>query len=86
MEECSSSTSSRRHEGANQLRHRRRAEHNQAVVDDLCEVVADLFIAESKLIKPMQYGVAEEVKAGSEAQRTRVVQHVKSFLSALPAR
>jgi hypothetical protein len=56
-DESHSSNSSRLKEGSNQLRHLRRAQHNEAIVQDLCNVVADLFIAESKLLKPFQYGV-----------------------------
>jgi hypothetical protein len=32
-------------------RNRRRAAHHQAVVNDLCDIVADLFIAESKVVE-----------------------------------
>jgi hypothetical protein len=34
-------------------RNRRRAAHHQTVVNDLCDIVADLFIAESRLLKPV---------------------------------
>jgi len=44
--------------GSNRMRNQRRARHYQAVVEDLCSVVAELFLAESKLLKPYHYGVA----------------------------
>lgn len=82
-----SSSSSKRHAGSNQLRHRRRAKHNEAVVTDLCEVVADLFLAESKLLKPLQYGVSEETyQTSQQSQKQKVIQHVRKFVSALPTR
>jgi len=56
-DESSSTTSTRRESGKNAMRNKRRAQHNQAVIDDLCQVVADLFLAESKLLKPLTYGV-----------------------------
>lgn len=65
---------------ANEARNRRRAEHNRAVTNDLCEIVADLFIAESKLLNPMQYGV------GSSVQREQVLRAVERFVGSLPAR
>lgn len=72
---------SRRKEGANEQRNRRRAEHHQAVVVDLCEVVADLFIAESKLLKPLNYGVDHPA-----AQKDGIVKAIHTFVSALPPR
>ena len=69
-------------EGANQSRNRRRSEHYHAVVNDLCEIVADLFLAESKLIKPVQYGV----QAQDVSRRTEVVQAIQDFVAALPTR
>jgi hypothetical protein len=79
-----SSSSSRRKEGANESRNRRRAAHNQAVVNDLCDVVADLFIAESKLLKPMAYGVSDH--SSSQFQLVQVVKSIHNFVSALPTR
>lgn len=81
----SSSTSSRRKEGrSNESRNRRRAMHNQAVVNDLCEVVADLFIAESKLLKPVTYGVSDE--SSTQLKHGEVVKSIHQFVSALPPR
>jgi hypothetical protein len=79
-----STSSSRRKEGANETRNRRRAAHNQAVVNDLCDVVADLFIAESKLLKPMAYGVSDH--SSSQFQLVQVVKSIHNFISALPTR
>jgi serine/threonine protein kinase len=84
-ENSSASSYRRAREGANQLRHRRRAEHNQAVIDDLCEVVADLFVAESKLLKPVNYGVLEDATS-CNSQRERIVTSTRNFLAALPTR
>lgn len=64
----------------NEARNRRRAEHNRAVVGDLCEIVTDLFVAESKLLNPSNYGVQ------SSLQREHVLRSVQQFLSALPPR
>jgi hypothetical protein len=73
-DESQSSTSSRLKEGSNQARNLRRAQHNEAIVQDLCNVVADLFIAESKLLKPFQYGVvpveADDEKSDDVKERT----------------
>lgn len=66
--------------GAKETRHQRRAAHNRAVVEDLCEVVADLFVAESKLINPTKYGV------GRSLGREQVLKTVKKFVAALPTR
>lgn len=61
-------------------RNKRRAEHTQAVIDELCEVVADLFLAESKLLKSSIYGVSHG------ESREKVVTAVRAFVSALPSR
>jgi hypothetical protein len=79
-----SSTSSCRREGSNESRNRRRAAHKQAVVNDLCDIVADLFIAESKLLKPMVYGVSDH--SSSQLRRDEVVKSIHNFVSALPTR
>jgi hypothetical protein len=79
-----SSSSSCRREGANESRNRRRAVHNQAVANDLCDIVADLFIAESKLLKPMTYGVSDH--SSSQFRRDEVVKSIHNFISALPTR
>jgi UTP:GlnB (protein PII) uridylyltransferase len=79
-----SSSSSRRKEGANELRNRRRAQLSQAVIEDLCSVVADLFIAESKLLKPLNYGMSENYS--SPSKRDAIAGSVRSFLSLLPMR
>lgn len=66
--------------GANANRNRRRAAHNRAVVEDLCEIVADLFVAESKLINPTKYGVSRSL------ERDQVLKSVQKFVAALPTR
>lgn len=92
-DENSSSASSRtRHETANEMRNRRRAQHAQAVVDDLCDVVTDLFIAESKLLKPSNYGVSsspipEDHPADtSQSKRSQISENIHTFVSSLPSR
>ena len=92
-DESSSSVSGRgRQETANEMRNRRRAQHAQAVVDDLCEVVADLFIAESKLLNPINYGVScspipEDHPADTgQAKRKQISKTIHSFVSSLPSR
>ena len=84
-EDSNSSSTARKREGANQSRTRRRSEHYHAVVNDLCEIVADLFLAESKLIKPVQYGVPDS-NLESPSSRDQVMQAVQNFVSALPTR
>jgi hypothetical protein len=76
----SSSTTKRTTSGANETRNRRRAAHNRAVVEDLCEVVADLLMAESKLINPTTYGVSRCLERG------QVLKSVQKFVAALPTR
>jgi hypothetical protein len=80
----STSSSSRKRQGTNESRNRRRSEHYHAVVNDLCEVVADLFLAESKLIKPSQYGVLDD--ESSPSRRSQILNAVQRFVSALPTR
>jgi hypothetical protein len=57
-------------------------------VDDLCDVVTDLLIAESKLLNPSLYGVSahHQLDAASSDSRTGVLNTVKTFVSALPTR
>lgn len=74
----SATTSSKR---SNEFRNQRRAEHAKAVVDDLCEIVADLFLAESKLLDPSIYGVAH-----GASERDQIRSSVHRFISALPLR
>ena len=64
----------------NEDRNRRRAAHNRAVVEDLCDVVADLFVAESKLINPALYGVSRSL------ERDQFLKSVQTFVAALPTR
>lgn len=64
----------------NEYRNQRRAAHHRAVVDDLCDVVADLFVAESKLINPTKYGVSWSLG------REQVLKSVQKFAAALPTR
>jgi serine/threonine protein kinase len=66
---------------SNRKRNQRRAEHAQAVIDDLCEVVTDLFVAESKLLNPSKYGVSE-----TATSRDPVLNNVRMFVSSLPIR
>lgn len=81
----SSNASSRLRERSNEMRNRRRAQHNQAVVEDLCSVVADLFIAESKLLKPLNYGVPNLTNSNLY-EREQVLNSIRTFISALPTR
>lgn len=76
----STESSNRRHGGRNESRNRRRAEHTKEVISDLCEIVADLFVAESKLLNPTSYGV------DSSFQRDQILNTVKNFVNALPPR
>ena len=92
-DENSSSASGRvRRETANEMRNRRRAQHAQAVVDDLCHVVADLFIAESKLLNPISYGVAsspipeDHPADANQSKRAQISKTIHSFVSSLPSR
>ena len=82
----STSTRSQQHECANELRNRRRAEHAKAVVDDLCDVVADLYIAESKLLDPRIYGVPSDTNRLVSFDRSQVLPTIHSFVSSLPLR
>jgi hypothetical protein len=66
--------------GANENRNRRRAAHNKAIVEDLCEIVADLFLAESKLLNPSKYGVSRSL------ERDQLLKSVQKFVAALPTR
>lgn len=80
----STSNSSRRKESGNGSRNRRLLLLNKAIVDDLCEVVADLFLSESKLLQPTQYGVPEDPNV--YGQRDEVVAAIHRFVNFLPAR
>lgn len=75
-----SSNSTIRGRMANETRNRRRAEHSRAVTNDLCEIVSDMFVAESKLLHPSKYGV------DSILQREQVYKSVQRFIDALPSR
>jgi hypothetical protein len=66
--------------GANENRKRRRAAHNRAIVEELCEIVADLFLAESKIINPSKYGVSRSLG------RDQLLKSVQKFVVALPIR
>lgn len=88
-----SSNSSRtgQRECGNELRNRRRAEHAKAVLDDLCEVVTDLFVAESKLLDPRNYGVPHMFDTAATQypqvlEREHVLKTVRAFVSSLPLR
>jgi len=77
----------------NQTRNRRRAEHTQAVIDDLCEIVTDLFLAESKLLRFQIYqeplspkSSSASVASVSSHKRGYVMDSVRRFLSDLPVR
>jgi hypothetical protein len=92
----STSTRSQQYECANELRNRRRAEHAKAVVDDLCDVVADLYIAESKLLDPRNYGVPSNANGTDSGMtcsneskifdRSHVLTTIHAFVSSLPLR
>lgn len=89
--EGSSTTSSKtQRECANEMRNRRRAQHAKAVVDDLCSVVADLFIAESKLLDPRNYGVTNTNEFATASTKTlerdQILKTVHSFVASLPLR
>lgn len=71
---------------SNATRVRKRAEHAQAVIDDLCTVVAELFIAESKLLKPSSYGVTTDSAQMADQQRDQVMRSISNFVSSLPFR
>jgi hypothetical protein len=77
--------SRRSHVTANESRNRQRALRNQAVTNDLCEIVADTFIAESKLLNPSKYGV-EGTSNSSLAERSQILKSVQRFVAALPSR
>jgi len=69
----------------NQIRNQRRAEHNQAIVRDLCDIVTDMFLAESKLIHTINYGYSRDEKIqGDEIEQ--VYDLVKKFIEGLPVR
>jgi hypothetical protein len=82
--EDSSSSSTRRQDASNAERNRKRAEHAKAVVDDLCEVVSDLFIAESKLLNSTSYGLL--LHRPNTDHREQLVNNIHSFVSAFPLR
>jgi len=58
-------------------RNRRRAEHNQAIIDDLCDIVTDLFTSEKSLF------VEEVDRLDIESSPN---QQIRQFLSDLPIR
>jgi hypothetical protein len=66
----------------NEARNKRRAEHNRAVRNDLCDIVTDLFIAESKLLNPSKYGVDTK----NVLIRDKVLESIEGFIRALPSR
>lgn len=80
QDDSSNNSSILRGRMGNETRNKRRAEHNRAITHDLCEIVADLFIAESKLLNPSQYGVEYS------AQREHIYQSVQRFVDCLPPR
>ena len=85
-----------RHHMTKVARDRRRAEHHNAVVDDLCEIVVDLFLDESKLLKTTQVpptatplssvptGGAEG--PGEDHKRNIFLSSIHRHLSDLPSR
>lgn len=64
-------------------RNRRRAEHNQAIIDDLCDIVTDLFISEKTLFVDEEDEFQIE---GSSNQQESTMKSVRQFLSDLPIR
>ena len=69
----------------NQIRNQRRAEHNQAIVRDLCDIVADMFLAESKLIHTINCGYSQDEKIQGD-DIDQVYELVKQFIEGLPVR
>lgn len=70
----------------NEVRKNRRAQHIQATVDDLCEIVADLVLAETGLRRPNTAPALPGLPGGSVYDRPAVLAAVSSFLSDLPPR
>ena len=71
----------------NKSRNRRRAEHTRAMVQDLCEIVTDLFLAEYKLLNHSNYGVEPNPEQGdNNNQREQILDQVHGFVSSLPPR
>jgi len=64
-------------------RNQRRAEHNQAIIDDLCDIVTDLFISEKSLFVDEEDEFQME---GSTNQQESIMKSVRQFLSDLPIR
>lgn len=79
--ECSADSIGSVRERSNKKRNQRRAEHTRAVIDDLCEVVTDLFVAESKLLNPSSYGVSE-----TATSRDPILNNIRMFVTSLPSR
>ena len=76
----------------NNRRKCRRAEHNRAVINDLCEIVADLFVAESKLLLHSAHATTASSAGfaglldGTSPDRGSVLSAVSSYLAELPVR
>lgn len=64
----------------NENRNKRRAELNRAIIGDLCDIVTDLFISESRLLTPSKYGFDDSVR------RDHVYTCIKKFVESLPPR
>jgi len=69
-----------------QTRKKRRAEHNQAMINDLCEIVCELLAAESKLVNPSLYHPDMDYQPNAASKNESVFNTVRQFLSDLPPR
>lgn len=78
---CLGDNSANKNRSSNEMRNQRRAEHAKAVVEDLCDIVTDLFLAETKLLDPSIYGVSR-----SSAERSQIKNIIHDFVSTLPLR
>ena len=74
-------TATNKKNGDNKERKLRRARNASAMINDLCEIVADLFVAESKLLNPSSYGIENH-----HLEREEVVANVRDFVDGLPSR
>lgn len=70
------------HQSSNEARKFRREMHHKAIIQDLTEIVTDLFLAESKLVHPSKYGVATI----PTMQREQVFKSIQKFITSLPTR
>jgi len=73
---------------SNEYRNCHRAESYQTVVDDLCNIVSEMYISEKNLLKETNSGSSsiDAVHKNNRGQREQVVTTIQSFLSDLPKR